>query len=220
MKDVYVLPGILSVAQVNNLPEKVLAHFADVSTTNVENTVNKFINDNKDSTDPEVHSAAEKMSKIYSKHFADKEFVNGEVMQDYLDVLFNLDIKDININCGYDKLCDYRNKLVELQSYEDMIKPLNAENFTKTINAMLSDARELDDGNNGVLVQTNSVVSRMKTLKSIFVNSEQKAVTRSKLSTAMKYKDKINTLLDVLDSTLSTFGDNGQPGNPRTWRWL
>lgn len=220
MTDVYVLPGILSAAQVNNLPEKVLAHFADVSTTNVENTVNKFISDNKDSDDPNIRSAVEKMSKIYKKHFADKEFVNGAVMQEYLDVLFNLDIKDINVTCGYDKLCDYRNKLEELQSYENMIKPLNAENFKKTINAMLSDARELDDGNNGVFAQTNSVVSRMKTLKSIFVNSEQKAVTRSKLSTAMKYKDKINTLLDVLNSTLSTFGTDGTPGDPRTWRWL
>ncbi len=220
MKDVYVLPGILSVSQVNNLPEKILAHFADVSTTNVENTINKFITDNKDSADPSIRSAVDKMYKIYQKHFADKEFVNGEVMQEYLDVLFNLDIKDINVNCGYDNLCDYRNKLHELQSYEDMIKPLNVENFTRTINAMLSDARELDDGSNGVLAQTNSVVSRMKTLKSIFVNSEQKAVTRSKLSTAMKYKDKINTLLDVLNSTLSTFGENGEPGNARQWRWL
>lgn len=220
MKDMYVLPGILSVAQVNNLPEKVLAHFADVSTTNVENTVTRFIEDNKDSTDPKVKSAVDKMSQIYKKHFVDKEFVNGDVMQEYLDVLFNLDIKDININCGYEKLCDYRNKLMELQSYENMIKPLNAENFVKTVNAMLSDARELDDGSNGVYAQTNSVVSRMKTLKSIFVNSEQKAVTRSKLSTAMKYKDKINTLLDVLNSTLSTFSEDGLPGNPRTWRWL
>lgn len=220
MKDVYVLPGILTVAQVNSLPKKVLAHFADVSTTNVENTVNKFITDNRDSTDPDIRSAVEKMSEIYEKHFADKEFVNGEVMQGYLDVLFNLDIKDINVNCGYEALCDYRNKLQELQSYEDMIKPLNSENFTRTINAMMSDAREFDDGSNGVFMLTNSIVSRMKALKSIFVNSEQKAITRSKLSTAMKYKDKINTLLDVLNSTLSTFGENGVPGNPRQWRYL
>lgn len=220
MNDLYVLPGVLSVAQVNNLPEKVLAHFADVSTTSVENNINKFITDNKGSSDPEVRNAVEKMSKIYEKHFADKEFVNGEVMQSYLDVLFNLDIKDININCGYENLCNYRNQLRELRSYENMIRPLNIENFTRTINEMLSDARELDDGSNGVFMQTNSVVSRMKTLKSIFVNSEQKAVTRSKLSTAMKYKDKINTLIDVLDSTLSTFGEDGTPGNPRTWRWL
>lgn len=220
MKDVYVLPGILSVSQVNNLPDIILAHFADVSTTNVENAISKFITDNKDSSDANIRSAVDKMSVIYSKHFADKEFVNGEVMQEYLDVLFNLDIKDINITCGYDKLCDYRNKLHELQSYEDMIRPLNAENFNKTISDMLSDARELDDGSNGVYAQTNSVVSRMKTLKSIFVNSEQKAVTRSKLSTAMRYKDKINTLLEVLDSTLSTFGEGGVPGNPRQWRLL
>lgn len=220
MKDIYVLPGILSVAQVNHLPEQVLAHFADVSTTNVENAINKFITDNANSTDKDVKYAVDVMSKIYQKHFADKEFVNGEVMQEYLDVLFNLDIKDINVNCGYDKLCEYRNKLIELQSYENMIKPLNVENFTNTINAMMSDARNLDDGNNGVLAQTSSVISRMKTLKSVFVNSEQKAVTRSKLSTAMKYKDKINTLLDVLNSTLSTFGENGEPGNPRQWRWL
>lgn len=220
MKDVYVLPGILSVTQVNILPEKILEHFADVSTTNVENTISKFITDNKDSADPAVRQAVEKMSKIYQKHLSDKEFVNGEVMQEYLDVLFNLDIRDINVNCGYDKLCEYRNKLEELQSYENMIKPLNVENFSKTIAAMLADARELDDGTNGVYALTNSVVSRMKTLKSIFVNSEQKAVTRSKLSTAMKYKDKINTLLDVLNSTLSTFTPTGQPGNPREWRWL
>lgn len=220
MSDVYVLPGILSAAQVNNLPEKVLAHLADVSTTNVENTVSKFIADYEGSSDPKIRSAVEKMSKIYHKHFADKEFVNGSVMQEYLDILFNLDIKDINITCGYEKLCDYRNKLIELQSYEDMIKPLNVENFNKTVNAMLSDARELDDGSNGVFAQTNSVVSRMKTLRNIFVNSEQKAVTRSKLSTAMKYKDKINTLLDVLNSTLSTFSETGAPGNPRQWRWL
>jgi uncharacterized protein with NRDE domain len=211
-----ILPGILTVGDVLTLPEEILKCLTNVTTKDMETYIDAFIK-YSGNADAENAEAAKKLESVYRDYKELQAYVNSQEMDDNISIIRTINITDINYSTPTSDLIMWKDRMNNILDGEDKLVKLDEENFVSTINDMVNLSSKFDEQ---VQKTTNRIVAGMKKMSSIFINTKSSQPTSSRLSTALKYKDKIGTLVHTIDDVLK-IQENGTDGrNPREWRCL
>lgn len=215
-KSMSILPGILTVGDVLTLPEEILKCLTNVTTKDMETYIDAFIK-YSGNADAENAEAAKKLESVYRDYKELQAYVNSQEMDDNISIIRTINITDINYSTPTSDLIMWKDRMNNILDGEDKLVKLDEENFVSTINDMVNLSSKFDEQ---VQKTTNRIVAGMKKMSSIFINTKSSQPTSSRLSTALKYKDKIGTLVHTIDDVLK-IQENGTDGrNPREWRCL
>lgn len=212
-----ILPGILTVDDVLTLPVEILRCLTNVTTSNIESFIDSFINYVSKTGGDDYKEAAKKLTSVYSDYKVTKRFVDSPEMNETIQMVINTNLIDISYNTDTNELIKLKSRMTNVLDGEEKLIKLDSDNFEATTQMMVQLAMESEDPN--IIGTTNKVVSSMKKMKSLFINKNGSGVQSSRLNTALKFKEKINSLITAIDDVLDIKATNNG-SNPREWRCL
>lgn len=227
----WVLPNVLSVDDVNHLPDEVLYELPNISTGIVLKHVNKFVEDNVTSATPANQSAAIKLQQVYDRLNKIEGYLNSKDARDFANTLASLQYSDINYSQDLETLKEYRNKIIDflsedkdfVSSYSGDIKEsetkgmkssytakMDKDNLASTLNKLTVLARTSSEA-----VRINGLINRIKTHASLFKNGNYNLNAPTVMRRVEYKKDKLLNLLKGLDFIIPKM-EAGK--NAREWR--
>ena len=217
MNSDYIIPCIMTVKQAEIIPIEVLRIFSKVTTKDIEIYVDSFVNDAKTSTDEVMREVGQKFESAYKEYKKLKEYANSEDMSETIRLIRTVNSTDLNFNTDTESLINLQTRLNNVLDSEERLIKLDRENFDRTVELMEQTAAEYDTD---VIETVHAVTKSMTQMMSIFVNVKAQSVSYSKLELALKYRNKIDTLLIAVDNVLNTQNKGKEGLDPRTWRQL
>lgn len=215
-KTTSILPGILTVGEVLILPDEILKCFTYVTTRDMETYVDAFIKYSAN-LDDDNKQAASKLDSVYVEYRELQEYVNSDEMDENIQIIRRINLTDINYSTPTSNLIKWRDRMSQVIEGEEKLVKLDEENFKNVVEMMSRLATNFDDQ---VQEVTNRIVKAMRRMPGIFINTKNNQPVSSRLSTALKYKDKIGTLMHTIDDVLDVQKCNTEGRNPREWRCL
>lgn len=220
-KSIMVLPSLISAHDVVVIPEEVMEKITLISSRTIETHVSNFIKkvNNDPNADEECREAAKKLDEAYNSYRKRQEFINSERMSQTVKMILGTNAQDLNYNMSTEHIDDLRNRFTEVLNSEEMIQKRDKDNVMRIIGEIADIALQYDLNSEEYIVISGLAV-RMKKMSGIFIDNSAITVSRSKLETALKFKDKIQSLLLTIDNVqeVQSLGRDGV--NPRTWRQL
>lgn len=226
----YILPGIMTVDDVNNVSEEILKELTSISTGIILKRINEFVDKNKNSSDANVAKAANKLYNVYKDLNDFNEYLNSDEAKNLADTLVSLQYSDISATTDIRQLKLWRLMIIELlsedkdfvESYKGEISTVNAtgyktaytarldkDNFQITIDKMYELA-----GSDVVSLQLIHNINKMKNL---FKNGTHNINKPTVFRKAIYAKDRLRNILKGLDFLIPRLESNT---NPMTWRRL
>lgn len=216
-KNTIILPGVLKVGDVIDIPKELLKYLTRVTTKDVETHINAFCIYNAPHGDEFDKQAASILADIYTEFKQLREYMDSDDMKETVKLIVNTNITDIDYNTDINFLTDLEERLTNVLDGEDTLINLDDENFNRTITEMCDASMDYDPE---IQVRVRELAKSMRNVKTIFVNKGKNTYQVNTLLRALKQKDKINLLLKTIEDVLTLGG--GQDGNvdPREWRFL
>lgn len=224
-----VLVTILSVDDVLNIPTEVLNLLPLISTDIITYNINRFVDNNLESSDAKCKEAATKLKDAYAHVNEVHDYLDSQEARDLADTLATLQYSDITVDAGLDKLKIYRELILDLLSEDtEFIREYNngiANDVTgkrsaytakmdgSNLESVLSKMELESHGNPDAL----ALVSRIRKNSSLFKNGSKAGNKSTVLRKAIAKKDKLKNILCGLDFLIPKM-ESGQ--NPMTWRKL
>lgn len=226
----YVLPTILTVDEVLAIPDNVLKLFTRISTGIVLESINEFVDKNKDSQSYEDREAALKLERIYKEVNDVNAYLESDEAKNLADTLASLQYSDVSATTNLETLKMYRSLIIELLSEdEDFVKEyMNKEVDTTEVSKKTAYTAKLDSNNlEHVLslmtdeahgdVATLGLITKISKNKSLFKNGNYNINKPTVLRKAIYKKDKLKNILRGLDFLIPRL-EAGQ--SPLSWRRL
>ena len=212
----YILPCILSVKDILLLPDNIVECFTLVTTKDLETYMKSFISYANRKGDPEDKEAADKIQKVYKDYYELVDKMNSEEMNDTIQLAANTNLIDISYNTDDDTLKNMLDKFNSVLEGEEKLIRLDEDNFKSTTARM----KELayNTGDEEIIQTVNTIVRNMSSMSSIFINKNGNVVQGSRLTTALKFKDKMVTLTKAINDVSILKRKGVGDVNPRTWR--
>ena len=224
-----VLVTILSVDDVLNIPTEVLNLLPLISTDIVTYNINRFVDNNLQSSDAKCKEAAIKLRDAYAHVNEVHDYLDSAEVRDLADTLATLQYSDITVDTGLDKLKMYRELILDLLSEDaDFMREYNngiandvsgkrsaytAKMDNSNLESILNKMAQESHGNPDVL----ALITRIQKNKSLFKNGSKAGNRSTVLRKAIAKKDKLKNILRGLDFLIPKM-ESGQ--NPITWRKL
>lgn len=226
----YVLPGIMTVDDVNNVREETLKELTNISTGIVLKTINDFVDKNRGSSNSDVARAAERLYVIYKDLNDFYTYLNSDEARNLADTLVSLQYADVSATTDIRQLKLWRMMIIELLSEDkDFVESykgdtegisstgyktaytarLDRDNFQSTIDRM----RELAIGDPA----TGRLVDNIVKMKNLFKNGNHNINKPTVLRKAIYAKDKLKNILKGLDYLIPRL-ESGV--SPVSWRRL
>ena len=211
-----ILPCIMTVKDVLILPSDILECFTWVTTKDVESYIKAFQQSVKNSKDEKDLLASKKLSDAYKGYYELIEEINSEAIEEAIQIASSVNLADISYNSNDAELANIKAKFNCVLEGESKLMKRDKENFNNTINYMLELAE--NSGDKDVIGTTKNVIKNMQMMSNIFINKNGEIVQKSKLVSALKFKEKMYTLLKAIDD-VALLKNKGQGDvDPRTWR--
>lgn len=212
----YILPCIMTVKDVLTLPMEIIECFTSVTTGDVESYIKSFLKQAESSNDARDKEAADKISKAYVSYYKLIENMNSSEMDNAIQLAANINLADISYNMETERLDDIKTRFTEVLNGESKLMKLDEQNFKDTVNYMNELAEKSGDA--AVIRTVRTVTKNMKTMSNIFINKNGNIIPSSRLVSALKFKEKMVSIIKAVDD-VKLLKDRGQ-GNvdPRTWR--
>ena len=211
-----ILPCIMTVKDVLILPLDILECFTWVTTRDVESYINAFQQSISNSNNALDKEAGLKLEQAYRGYYELLEEINSESVIEAIQLAASTNLADISYNTDDIELANIKTKFNCVLDGESKLMKRDKENFENTINYMVELAE--NTGNSEILNTTKNVVKNMKQMSSIFINKNGEVIQSSKLVSALKFKEKMITLLAAVDD-VTVLKNKGQGDvDPRTWR--
>lgn len=227
----WVLPGILKVSEVGQLPHEFLVGLSTISTGIIMNYVNKFIADNEGSSDPTVQAAASALKSAYEEVNRISDYLNSEEAKTLSDTLCSLQYSDVSAEIPIEKLIVYRSTILDLLSEdEDFVAAYNKDIVeSETRGYKTAYTPKLDEDNyisgirmmNAAAKESNyrglceTVMARIFSNDNLFKNSRAKLNSPTVLRKAIYKKDRLKSLLRGIDYLIEKKRSGAAP---RSWR--
>lgn len=211
-----ILPCILTVKDVLLLPDTIVECFTSVTTKDLENYLESFMKRAESSGDQYDKEAAAKIKKAYVKYYELVDKINSDEMNDTIQLVANTNLIDISYNTGQAVLDNMLDKFNAVLDGERKIIRLDEDNFKATTSKMMELA--YNTGDEEVIKATAKIVKNMSGMSSIFINGNGNAVRSSRLTSALKFKDKIITLSNAIRDVTALKQQGIGDVSPRTWR--
>jgi hypothetical protein len=226
----YVLPTILTVDEVLALPDNILELLTEISTGIILESINEFVEKNKNSQVQNDREAALKLERIYKETNDVNAYLESDEAKSLADTLAALQYSDVSASTDLDTLKMYRKLIIELLSDdEDFVKEyfgsssessgvkkktaytakLDNDNLERVVKLMSQEA----DGDPVVL----GLISKINKNKNKFKNGNYNVNKPTVLRKAIYKKDKLRNILKGLDFLIPKL-ESGQ--SPVTWRRL
>lgn len=211
-----ILPCIMTVKDVLTLPLDILECFTWVTTRDVESYINAFQQSVAKSNDLADKEAGNKLVLAYKGYYELLEEINSDSVTEAIQLAASVNLADISYNSDDIELANIKTKFNCVLDGESKLMKRDKENFENTINYMVELAE--NTGSKEILNTTKNVVKNMKMMSNIFINKNGEIIQSSRLVSALKFKEKMVTLLAAIDDV--TILKNKGQGNvdPRTWR--
>lgn len=212
----YILPCIMTVKDVLALPMEIIECFTSVTTGDVESYIKSFMKQAESSNDAKDKEAAEKINRAYVSYYKLIEDMNSSEMDNAIQLAANTNLADISYNMEDERLDDIKARFTSVLEGESKLMKLDEQNFTDTVNYMIELAEQSGDA--AVLRTVRNVTKNMKNMSNIFINKNGNIIPGSRLVSALKFKDKMISILKAIED-VKLLKERGQ-GNvdPRTWR--
>ena len=168
------------------------------------------------SNDAKDKEAAEKINRAYVSYYKLIEDMNSSEMDNAIQLAANTNLADISYNMEDERLDDIKARFTSVLEGESKLMKLDEQNFTDTVNYMIELAEQSGDA--AVLRTVRNVTKNMKNMSNIFINKNGNIIPGSRLVSALKFKDKMISILKAIED-VKLLKERGQ-GNvdPRTWR--
>lgn len=206
----------MTVKDVLTLPLDILECFTWVTTRDVESYINAFQQSVEKSNDLADKEAGNKLVLAYKGYYELLEEINSDSVTEAIQLAASVNLADISYNSDDIELANIKTKFNCVLDGESKLMKRDKENFENTINYMVELAE--NTGSKEILNTTKNVVKNMKMMSNIFINKNGEIIQSSRLVSALKFKEKMVTLLAAIDDV--TILKNKGQGNvdPRTWR--
>jgi hypothetical protein len=206
----------MTVKDVLTLPLDILECFTWVTTRDVESYINAFQQSVAKSNDLADKEAGNKLVLAYKGYYELLEEINSDSVTEAIQLAASVNLADISYNSDDIELANIKTKFNCVLDGESKLMKRDKENFENTINYMVELAE--NTGSKEILNTTKNVVKNMKMMSNIFINKNGEIIQSSRLVSALKFKEKMVTLLAAIDDV--TILKNKGQGNvdPRTWR--
>lgn len=230
----WVVPGIISAQDINELPDEVLDLFTKISTGIITKRVNEFIDINLGSSNQVTSKAANKLKVAYDRLNRTNEYLSSQDAKDLADVLANLQYSDVSVNTDLYTLKKYRQQILELLAEdEDFVKTYTngvSESETRGMKSaytakldkqnledILEEIKELAMQHRDSIVSILNVADSIERNKSLFKNGNYNVNNYTVLRKAIYKKDKLRNILKGLDFLIPRLEANE---SARSWRRL
>ncbi len=212
----YILPCIMTVKDVLTLPLESVECLTSVTTGDVESYMKAFINQAETSGDAKDKEAADKIRKAYVKYYKLVESVNSSDMDNAIQLAANVNLADISYNMEDERLDEIKMCFTNVLESESKLMKLDEQNFEETVNYMIELAER--NGDASIIKTTRALVRNMRNMSNIFINKNGNVTPGSRLVSALKFKEKMLSILNAIED-VKMLKERGQ-GNvdPRTWR--
>lgn len=212
----YILPCIMTVKDIMTLPLEIIECFTSVTTKDLESYLNAFINHAEAGSDAKDKEAAAKIQVAYKGYYELIAEINSSDMNETIQLAANTNLVDISYNTESDVLINLKNKFSAVLEGEAKLIKLDEENFKNTTDYMIELAE--NTGDSTIINTTKNLVKNMRNMSAIFINKNGNVVQGSKLTSALKFKEKMVSLLTAIED-VSFLKERGQGDvSPRTWR--
>lgn len=226
----YVLPGIMTVDDVNSVSDEFLKELTNISTGIILKTINEFIDKNSGSGNADVAKAANKLCKAYQDINEFNAYLNSDEAKNLADTLVSLQYSDVSATTDLRQLKLWRMMIIELlsedkdflESYKGDIGDvsnvghktayttrLDKDNFQATVDRM----REIAIGD----PIAGRLVDNIVKMKNLFKNGNHNVNKPTVLRKAIYAKDRLKNILRGLDYLIPRL-ESGT--SPVSWRRL
>jgi len=230
----WIVPGIISVNDIVDLPDDVLYLFTRISTGIITKRVNEFVDNNINSDNQNNRQAASKLKIAYEKLNRTNEYLSSQDAKDLADALVNLQYSDVSVNTDIHMLKKYRQQILELLTEdEDFLRTYTGEVSGSETRGMktaytakldksnledvLEEMRELALEHKEHISTILNVVGNIEKNKSLFKNGNYNVNNHTVLRKAIYKKDKLRNILKGLDFLIPRVEASA---NARGWRRL
>lgn len=211
-----ILPCILTVKDILLLPDTIVECFTSVTTKDLENYLESFIKRAESSGDQYDKEAAAKIRKAYVQYYELVNKINSDEMNDTIQLVANTNLIDISYNTEQAVLDSMLERFNAVLDGEKKIIRLDEDNFKATTSKMMELA--YNTGDEEIIKTMAKVVKSMSNMSSIFINKSDSAVRSSRLTSALKFKEKIITLSNAIRDVTALKQQGVGDVSPRTWR--
>jgi len=230
----WIVPGIISVNDIVDLPNDVLDLFTRISTGIITKRVNEFVDNNINSDNQNNKQAASKLKIAYERLNRTNEYLSSQDAKDLADALVNLQYSDVSVSTDIHTLKKYRQQILELLAEdEDFLRTYTGEvSRSETRGMKAAYTAKLDKSNlEDVLEEMRklalehkehistilNVVGNIEKNKSLFKNGNYNVNNHTVLRKAIYKKDKLRNILKGLDFLIPRIEASE---NARGWRRL
>lgn len=211
----WVLPDILTVEDVNNLPEEVLVELTKISTGIILEYVNNFIAGNINSDNPENVAAATKLQTVYATLNKTNEYLKSQEAKDFASTLANLQYSDIRYDVELEVLKQWRSQIIDLLAEDDDFKDSYTgdvgDSETRGMKTAYTTKLDKDNLDNtlarmtglgiatGSFVVTERLIAKIIEYSGLFRNGNYNLNNPTVMRRAIWKKDRLTTILKGLD---------------------
>lgn len=230
----WVVPGIISVQDINGLPDEVLDLFTKISTGIITKRVNEFIELHINSTNQEYCQAANKLKVAYDRLNRTNEYLSSQDAKDLADVLASLQYSDVSVNTDLHTLKKYKQQILELLTEDEhfvktytsdasgsetrgMKTAYTAKLDKQNLEDILEEIKELAIQHGDSIIPILNVAESIERNKSLFKNGNYNVNNYTVLRKAIYKKDKLRNILKGLDFLIPRLEANE---SARSWRRL
>lgn len=229
----WVLPNVLSVDDTLVLDVEVLKVLSKISTGVILKYINKFIDTEINSADPDAQQAAAKLKEAYAEVNDVNRYLESDEAKNLADTLVSLQYSDIKHEVDTAKLVAYRELILDLLSEdEDFMKTYVGEVNDSVAKGYKSAYTAKLDGDNldAALEQISAIAGKtsgasaqaaiklvgvIDSNKNLFKNGNNKINRPTVLRKAIYQKDRLKSILKGIDFLLAK-KESG--ASPRSWR--